>query len=90
MSDKKIGPMGSCLKCSAPLYFLGSYCNQKCEDAITIAFTTKPDTVTISRECAERSHVRASYYLQAAYNKAVGPEALKDFNELTKALEVTG
>lgn len=48
----------------------------------------KPDTVTISRECAERSHVRASYYLQAAYNKAVGPEALKDFNELTKALEV--
>ena len=46
----------------------------------------KPPTVTISRECAERSHVRASYYLQAAYNKAVGPEALKDFNELEKAL----
>ena len=50
----------------------------------------KPPTVTISRECAERSHARVSYYLDAAYNKAVGPEALKDFNELTKALEVTG
>jgi len=47
----------------------------------------KPDTVTISRECAERSRSRASYYLEASYNTVVGPEALKDFNELTEAME---